>query len=1527
MKYNHATLNNLFKPAKKILMFSIFTALLILAVTSANAATFTVTKVADTNDGVCDTDCSLREAIASANTAASNDTIEFSQPLFTTAQIITLGSTLELIGGGTTVNGTGSNLLTITITGNRAFNITGNNTTVGNIRINGGGIEIGNTGLLNLSNSTIENANGGMGGAIYNNRGTLSLNNSNLVNNRGGIGGGICNFFGVITVTNSTINNNTGSDFLGGGGIYNESNGVINVINSTINNNRAPNPVGGGGGVTNFGTFNLTDSTVSGNLAQTDGGGIFNQTTDALAGSGVLTITGSTISDNISNTGIGGGIFNKGLTLTINRSTINNNLAFTKSGGGIALQNFLGDSSGILSITNSTINNNSAALDGGGIFKNNLPVLSMINTTIVFNAADFDNNSSGTGGGIYANSGGINIRNTIIANNTAQSGQSGQDISGSLSSQGFNLIKNTSGGSVFGITTGNIFGQDPKLLPFSNYGGLTKTFGLQFSSPAIDTADPGNFPATDQRGIIRPQDGDGNGSMIPDIGAVESQLNTLTVTKVADTNDGTCDTDCSLREAIFTVNNGTNGLIKFDTTVFATPRTIALTQGELVVANSGTLIINGTGRNLLTVSGNNQSRIFMINSTTSAMINGLTISNGNGAGNVNTGFGGGILNKGGILTLNDVSLRNNSATGNGGGIFNDTGTLTITNASIGNNNSNSGGGISNSGTLTLTKVTVNSNTAVLGGGGIGNSLTMTMTNCTVSGNSTAGPFGGGGIFNNSLSTANITYSTIVSNVANFGDGIRNNDGTVNARSTIIADNTDNSGSPSDFFGTLTSQGFNLVESVTGTTITGNTNGNILGQDPNLGPLADNGGLTLTHLLLAGSPGIDRGDSSSFPATDQREISRPRDGDANGTSIPDIGAVEIISPPLLPLTLSVDRVDDAVVSNCTAAPNDCTFRGAITKANSILSDDTINFDSVIFASARTIILGGTNLQISNAGSLTINGTDAGLLTISGNNTSRVFLINIGANAKIPNLTVTQGNGSSGNGGGISNSGILELDKVTVSNNMTTADAGGGIANLGTLTVTNSTVSNNTTTVGAGGIYNFGTNTTLINSTVSGNTAPLDGGIGNFSPLVLVNVTVSDNKMTGTDPNFSGGVNTSATANVRNTIIAGNTSGGLSLDVRGTFTSMGYNLIGNTTGSTGFSTANNDILNPSGGAMLGSLSFNGGSTRTHPLLAGSPAVDNGKSFGSITDQRGYLRPFDNPLIPNAPGGDGADIGSFEKDALPRRTPFDFDGDGKTDISIFRPNVGQWWYSRSSDSATRVFTFGTSTDKLVPADYTGDGKTDIATFTPSTGFWNILRSEDSTYYAYPFGSNGDIAVPADYDGDGKADSAVFRPSSSTWFISKSSGGTTITPFGTTGDVPAVGDYDGDGKTDIAIYRVSAGQWWYLRSSDNTNRVFTFGTSTDKIVQGDYTGDGKTDIAFYRPSTGFWFILRSEDSSFYAFPFGTSGDIPVAGDYDGDGKFDAGVFRPSNNTWYLNRSTAGVQFVGFGTTGDLPVPNAFVP
>jgi hypothetical protein len=289
-------------------------------------------------------------------------------------------------------------------------------------------------------------------------------------------------------------------------------------------------------------------------------------------------------------------------------------------------------------------------------------------------------------------------------------------------------------------------------------------------------------------------------------------------------------------------------------------------------------------------------------------------------------------------------------------------------------------------------------------------------------------------------------------------------------------------------------------------------------------------------------------------------------------------------------------------------------------------------------------------------------------------------------------------------------------------------------------------------------------------------------------------------------------------------------------------------------------------------------------------------------------------------------GSDVIFIDQSKNFTTKPFDFDGDGKTDVSIYRPTSGEWWYSRSSDGGNRVAQFGTATDVPAPADYTGDGKTDIAFFRPSSGEWFILRSEDASFYSVPFGTSGDVPAPGDYDGDGKTDMAVFRPSNSTWYIQQSGGGTAFRQFGADGDKPVTGDYDRDGKDDIAIFRPSLGQWWITRSFYQDTVAATFGTETDKPVPGDYTGDGAADIAVFRPSTGEWLILRSENASFYALPFGASGDTPAPGDYDGDGKFDTAVFRPSTSVWYINRSLTGTLITGYGANGDQPIPGAFV-
>lgn len=284
------------------------------------------------------------------------------------------------------------------------------------------------------------------------------------------------------------------------------------------------------------------------------------------------------------------------------------------------------------------------------------------------------------------------------------------------------------------------------------------------------------------------------------------------------------------------------------------------------------------------------------------------------------------------------------------------------------------------------------------------------------------------------------------------------------------------------------------------------------------------------------------------------------------------------------------------------------------------------------------------------------------------------------------------------------------------------------------------------------------------------------------------------------------------------------------------------------------------------------------------------------------------------------------NFRSLAPPAAAPVDFDGDHKTDISIFRPSGSEWWINRSSDNTTTAFQFGAPGWNIdfAPADYTGDGKADVAIWKPADGQFYVLRSEDFSYYSFPFGMLGDGLVPADYDGDHKADVAVFRLSTATWYIAKSSGGIDIIRFGVPGDVPAPADYDGDGKADIAIFRPGPGEWWINRSTGGV-QAFQFGANMDKTLPGDYTGDGKADVALWRRTNGTWYVLRSEDSSYYAVPFGSIGDSPSPGDYDGDGKFDRAVFRSGTSTWYVDRSTAGILITNFGMSGDVPLPAVF--
>jgi len=308
-------------------------------------------------------------------------------------------------------------------------------------------------------------------------------------------------------------------------------------------------------------------------------------------------------------------------------------------------------------------------------------------------------------------------------------------------------------------------------------------------------------------------------------------------------------------------------------------------------------------------------------------------------------------------------------------------------------------------------------------------------------------------------------------------------------------------------------------------------------------------------------------------------------------------------------------------------------------------------------------------------------------------------------------------------------------------------------------------------------------------------------------------------------------------------------------------------------------------------------------------------------------------------------------------------DFDGDGKTDYTVIRDNgagAPVTWFTLMNDgtgSNIKVQDWGLDTDQFTPADFDGDGKTDLAIWRqPSNGgsgtFW-ILNSLDGTVTVTPWGTESDDpSVVRDYDGDGKADVAVYRKDftadTGTWFYSTSSGplkGTVITfAWGRASDSPYTGDFNGDGKADFAIDRPtdlndpnSAAEVWvhYGDGANNAagpsaDKIDRWGLFSDLFVPGDFDGDGKTDYAIVRSAGGQleWWVRWSTDNSVHVARWGLDTDIIAQGDYDGDGKTDLAVWRPNDDGQYaafyaLSSKTGAPIFRAWGTA----LPNTDVP
>ncbi|MGI0485865.1 beta strand repeat-containing protein [Pantanalinema rosaneae CENA516] len=926
-----------------------------------NSITFTVTSTADTvdpGDGVL----TLREAIAQANMFAGADAINFDLP--DGPQIITLTSGELKITDNLTIHGLGANRLTIR--GNNAsriFNVDdGIASTPLQVAIEGLTIADGKAseggGIYNRETLTVSNSIFSrnsvtiFGGAIFNN-GTLTVSNSTLSGNSAYYGGAIFNN-GTLMVSNSTLRGNSAYY---GGGIHNE--GTLTVSNSTLSGNSASY----GGGINNYFALTVSNSTLSGNSASSDGGGIHN--------SGTLTVSNSTLSGNSADFD-GGGITNNSM-LTMSNSTLSGNWA-NYDGGGIFNR-------GTVTVGNSTLSGNSASADGGGIANGGI---------LAIDSSTLSDNSATSGGGIFNSSyGTLTVSNSIVGGNTASGEANEVTNQGRFTSNGYNLVgQNGNVGGFITIATDIVLqgGMETAIAPLANNGSSTFTHALVTGSAAINTGDPTAVATTDQRGVFQVGR--------RDIGAYEV-LPSITVDTSIDEDDGNLSPgDISLREAISRISSG--GTVYFSNALNGA--TLHLTLGELLINKN--LTIQGLGAEQLTISGNNTSRVFKVDDGISSTqlqvaIEGLTIADGRamdgfsttvsganqGAGIYNRErltvshstlsgnsayFGSGIYNNGDLTVTNSI-LSANSAYYEGGGISN-YGTLAVHNSTLSDNSANfAGGGISNYyGTLTMTNSTLNSNSTNYEGGGIYNSSgTLTITNSTLSGNSAAT---GGGI-SNSAGTLTVSSSTLSGNSAATGGGIYNY-ATLRVGNSIISGNVAAETSAElGNSGNFISNGYNLVGQ------NGNTGGFVTtttdivlqgGIETAIAPLANNGGSTLTHALVAGSPALNAGNNALIATgitTDQRGSGFSRI--LNGRV--DIGAFESSLQPLPQLTISdvilTEGNNGSTIATFTVNLNAATNQPILVDYTTVNGTATAGSDYIATSGTLAFKPGETNKTIS------------------------------------------------------------------------------------------------------------------------------------------------------------------------------------------------------------------------------------------------------------------------------------------------------------------------------------------------------------------------------------------------------------------------------------------------------------------------------------------------------------------------------------------------------------------------------------
>ena len=1208
-----------------------------------------VTTQADSGPG------SLRDTIASA---AAGTTISFSETL--DGGTITLTSAPLAIEKPLVLDA--SNLASgLTLSAGDAFRV----------------LEVGPGHAVTLRAITLSHGSDDSGGGILN-QGSLTLDACRVTDNAAvDSGGGISNS-GSLVLHDSDISGNSAYQ---GGGIHNF--GTIDGENSRIFDNSAE--LWGGGIENTEGTVTLNVCHIFDNAAADIGGGLDND-------EGTYTLTTCTFTGNAAGNS-GGGLLNDRGTVALSGCTLAANTA-TDSGGGIAN----GGPSSVLGLVSCTLSGNSAGELGAAIDNYG---------SLTVDACTISGNDLGSPLGALRNAlaGTLVLKNSIVAGNSnSDPGAGDPNLDGTVTTAlGVNL---TSG--------------DPRLSPLGNHGGPTPTRLPLAGSPAID-AGTANLLATDQRGLPRVLGG------AVDIGAVESgnAIPTVVVDTLADEDDGIASGGISLRDALGGAAAGS--VISFAAKLNG--GTIRLGAGELVADRNLDIDASALPAGII-VSAGGASRVMRVLAGRSAALRRLVIRDGegfdeDGAGIFNEGYlelesctmtghntefgnGGGLCNRrglvaddcdfsgnfayfgggihsAGVATISACRFSENDAWDSGGGLYNRA-DMEVRNCTFTGNTAEAGGGLATFGTGSETEVTgctFQNNFVSLVGGGIDNygGGLSTVVNCTLSDNH-AGIEGGG--IGNENGDLIVRSCTIAGNRTDIGGGIYN-DGFLSLHNTIVASNSATDFGP-DLYGTLDAQsGVNLVTSTAG--IIGGFSGIV--APPQLGPLAKNGGPTLTMPPQPGSPAIDAGSANSL-ATDQRGFPRVAGGAV------DIGAVETGSmvPDLLLVVDTLADEDDGVAT------------GGVSLRDAIAAAAPGAF--VTFAPALdhgVITLSGPELVIAKDLDLDASALPSGIALTRGT-AGRIFRVDAGSRVALAGLTLRDSENDDGPGGAIRNAGALSLAACKILGCVNIDDEGGGIYNDGSLSLTNCVIAGNLSLRG-GGICNDGLldlaackiqgnigddgaggfcnrrNLSLEDCSISDNFSQGGGGIGNYggsatlgmnactldgnygqvlgggleninATAVVTNCTFHDNSsdagggignqggtltvaactVAGNRAEYSAGGIVNALApsqfTLRNTIVASNTAGDEATDIGGRIdTQAGVNLVTTTNGIAG--SFGGIVANP----LLSPLANHGGPTRTMLPLAGSPAINAGASNTLPMDQRGLRREV----------GSAVDIGAVE------------------------------------------------------------------------------------------------------------------------------------------------------------------------------------------------------------------------------------------------------------------------------------------